>query len=269
MTAADTKLWHTMSFADADKMIAWLTAIGFTEHATYRDEDDPSVVVHAEWLWPGAAGSCSAPARPTAPIDNVGRSAAYLVTDDPDARLRPRRRGRRDRRARDGRPGLRRPRRQRADPEGNHWSFGRLPAQAEPRLASLVARGSQGGAGRDPARRGRPRAHARAGRRDGARRDGRQRPRGRRLHLGDLHRDLRPGLGVPGVRRPPARLRRGARCCAPASSRSRGRCRGWCGCWPTSRPTCRAPTSPTSTCTARPRCARDLTRVRRRRTEPR
>ena len=40
MTAQDTKLWHTMSFADADKMMAWLTAIGFTEHATYRAEAD-------------------------------------------------------------------------------------------------------------------------------------------------------------------------------------------------------------------------------------
>ena len=62
-----------------------------------------------------------------------------------------------------------------------------------------------------------------------ARRHGGQRPRGRRLHLGDLHRDLRPGLGVPGVRRPPARLRRRA---ADLRARARdraARCRGWCG----------------------------------------
>ena len=46
----------------------------------------------------------------------------------------------------------------------------------------------------------------------------------------DLHRHLRPGLGVPGVRRPPARVRRRPPRSAPASSRSRGRCPGWSGC---------------------------------------
>ena len=44
MTAQDTKLWHSMSFADADRMMEWLRAIGFIEHATYRDEADPSIV---------------------------------------------------------------------------------------------------------------------------------------------------------------------------------------------------------------------------------
>ena len=40
------------------------------------------------------------------------------------------------------------------------------------------------------------------------------------------------------------------------ASRSRcpGRCRGCCGCWPTSRPSCPAPRSGTSTCAARPSC---------------
>ena len=51
--AAEIRLWHTMSVRDADAMIAWLGEVGFIEHATYRDENDPSVVVHAEWLWPG------------------------------------------------------------------------------------------------------------------------------------------------------------------------------------------------------------------------
>ena len=41
MTAADTRLWHSMSFADADRMIAWLTAVGFTEHATTATRPDP------------------------------------------------------------------------------------------------------------------------------------------------------------------------------------------------------------------------------------
>ena len=54
--AAKVKLWHSMSCSSADTMISWLGAIGFTEHATYRDDQDPSVVVHAEWLWPGGGG---------------------------------------------------------------------------------------------------------------------------------------------------------------------------------------------------------------------
>ena len=71
MTAHDTKLWHTMSFADADKMIGWLTAVGFTEHATYRDEADASVVVHAEWLWPEGGGVMFGSKRPDGAVDNV------------------------------------------------------------------------------------------------------------------------------------------------------------------------------------------------------
>lgn len=122
--AAEVRLWHTMSFRDADAMIAWLGAVGFTEHATYRDETDPTVVVHAEWLWPGGGGIMFGSQRPDGAVTNVGGSAAYLVTDDPDAVFQ---------RAVDagatvlremvdqdygGRGGSV------EDPEGNHWSFG-------------------------------------------------------------------------------------------------------------------------------------------------
>ena len=125
MTAQDTKLWHSMSFADADRMIAWLKAIGFTEHATYRDEADPSVV----------------DARRVAV---AGRRRDHVRL--PATRRRDRQRGRLG-----GVPRHRRPRRRPssgpwppvrpscascvdqdyggrggsvADPEGNHWSFG-------------------------------------------------------------------------------------------------------------------------------------------------
>jgi uncharacterized glyoxalase superfamily protein PhnB len=122
--AADIRLWHTMSFRDADAMIAWLSAIGFVEHATYRDQGDPSVVVHAEWLWPGGGGIMFGSQRPDAAVTNVGGAAAYLVTDDPDAVF-----GRavdagatvvREMVDQDygGRGGSV------EDPEGNHWSFG-------------------------------------------------------------------------------------------------------------------------------------------------
>ncbi|WP_395657865.1 VOC family protein [Nocardioides sp.] len=122
--AAQIRLWHTMSFRDADAMIAWLSAIGFVEHATYRDDADPGVVVHAEWLWPGGGGLMFGSLRPGGAVTNVGGSAAYLVTDDPDDVFR---------RAVEagatvqlemvdqdygGRGGSV------IDPEGNHWSFG-------------------------------------------------------------------------------------------------------------------------------------------------
>jgi uncharacterized glyoxalase superfamily protein PhnB len=124
MTASDTKLWHIMSFQDADRMIAWLTAVGFTEHATYRDEGDPSIVVHAEWLWPAGGGVMFGSRREGAAVDNVGQAAAYLVSDDPDAVFAravaagatvEREMVDQDYGGRGGSV---------ADPEGNHWSFG-------------------------------------------------------------------------------------------------------------------------------------------------
>ena len=80
---AMTTLWHTLTVDDADAMIAWLGAVGFTELATYRDESDPSVVVHAEWLWGGSGGVMFGSRRPGG--HDQGPASAYLVTDDPDA----------------------------------------------------------------------------------------------------------------------------------------------------------------------------------------
>lgn len=122
--AASTRLWHTLTFRDADAMIAWLSAVGFTEHATYRDESDPAVVVHAEWLWPGGGGLMFGSIRDGGAGDNVGGSAAYLVTQEPDAAF--------DRAVAAGATVLQAMRDQDyggrggsvADPEGNHWSFG-------------------------------------------------------------------------------------------------------------------------------------------------
>jgi uncharacterized glyoxalase superfamily protein PhnB len=122
--AADVKLWHTMSFRDADAMIAWLSAIGFVEHATYRSEADPSVVEHAEWLWPGGGGVMFGSQRDEGAVSNAGGSAAYLVVEDPDEVF--------DRAVAAGATVLRAMVDQEyggrggsvEDPEGNHWSFG-------------------------------------------------------------------------------------------------------------------------------------------------
>lgn len=133
-SAADVRFWHTMTFRDAEAMIAWLGAIGFVEHATYRDETDRGVVVHAEWLWPAGGGVMFGTERSGGVVSNAGGSAAYLVTDEPDAVFERavaagatvvhdrHQRRRRPRPMRDedygGRGGTV------ADPEGNTWSFG-------------------------------------------------------------------------------------------------------------------------------------------------
>jgi len=122
--AANIQYWQTLSFRDADAMIRWLSAIGFTEHATYRDESDPSVVVHAEWLWPGGGGVMFGSERPDGVVKNIGGSAAYLVMDDPDAVF--------DRAVAAGATVVREMVDQDyggrggtvEDPEGNQWSFG-------------------------------------------------------------------------------------------------------------------------------------------------
>ena len=124
MTAADTRLWHTMAFADAGRMIEWLKAVGFTEHATYRDENDPSVVVHAEWLWPGGGGIMFGSRRPDGAVDNVGaRRPTWSPTTRTASSSAPCAAGasvERELVDQDygGRGGSV------ADPEGNHWSFG-------------------------------------------------------------------------------------------------------------------------------------------------
>lgn len=123
--AADVKLWQTLSFRDADAMIRWLAEVGFVEHTTYRDDNDPSVVVHAEWLWPGGGGVMFGSHRPNPdwPLE-PGGAGTYLVTDDPDAVF--------ERAVAAGATVVREPRDEEyggrggvvLDPEGNRWSFG-------------------------------------------------------------------------------------------------------------------------------------------------
>lgn len=84
--AAQIHHWQTLTVRDADLMMTWLTAIGFVEHATYRDEHDPTTVVHAEWVWPGGAGLMFGSEREdSVGAPGVGAAACYLVTDSPDA----------------------------------------------------------------------------------------------------------------------------------------------------------------------------------------
>jgi uncharacterized glyoxalase superfamily protein PhnB len=86
MTTHDIGLWHSLTLRDADSMFAWLRAVGFVEHATYRDEADPSVVQHSEWTWSGGGGVTGGlmvgSARDAQP---GGNGSAYLVCTDPTA----------------------------------------------------------------------------------------------------------------------------------------------------------------------------------------
>jgi uncharacterized glyoxalase superfamily protein PhnB len=128
-SAAHLAVWHSMAFEDAEAMIGWLRAVGFTELATYRDEADASVVVHAEWGWPGPDGGLGGgimfgSLRAGGAVDNAGRSAAYLVSEDPDGVVARavEAGGTLVREVVDndygGRGGTV------EDPEGNHWSVG-------------------------------------------------------------------------------------------------------------------------------------------------
>ena len=224
----------------------------------YRDE--AGVLVHGELLWPGGGGLMLGAERDN-PHWPARAGARGDVPRHRRRRRRLRaghRRGRRRRPAsrEDGDQGRSAAV---ADPEGNLWAFGtyvptgpcrrrrprtrpprRRPPRrrTEPRAGASLALAAGPGAGRDRAARSRRGSAsgagsdpARGGRRATTCSSGSprwcidvmdvQRPRGRRLHLGDLHRHLRPGLGVPGVRRPPARLRR-----RPADLRARAGDRG-------------------------------------------
>lgn len=46
--ARTVRHWQVLRLRGADAVIEWLVAVGLTEHATYRDEQDASLVTHAE-----------------------------------------------------------------------------------------------------------------------------------------------------------------------------------------------------------------------------
>ena len=118
-------LWHTLTYTDADAGLAWMKAIGFTEKEVHRDPEDPTVIVHAEMLWPNGGGVMFGSHRPNPDWPTrPGYAAAYLVTDEVDRVFQA---------ALDaGAKPLREPRDEPyggpaatvTDPEGNLWSFG-------------------------------------------------------------------------------------------------------------------------------------------------
>jgi uncharacterized glyoxalase superfamily protein PhnB len=121
-------IWPCLSYADARSAIDFLVeAFGFEASLVVPGEDDPTLVVHSQLLWPegggvmvGSAGVGEEPfaSHPT------GAGSTYVVTDHPDA-LHERAlaagatevRGLRDEAY--GSRGF-----TVTDPEGNIWSFG-------------------------------------------------------------------------------------------------------------------------------------------------
>lgn len=79
-------LWQTLRCRDADTQIRFLEAVGFTVNAVYRDEADPSTVLHAELIWPAGGGVMLGSSREDSRWERaVGGAGTYLLAEDPDA----------------------------------------------------------------------------------------------------------------------------------------------------------------------------------------
>lgn len=123
MSAAEVTLWPSLTFRDAEAMLGWLTTIGFTEHAVYRD--DRGGVVHAEMTWSSGGGIMFGTHSDGEELLRApGGTSIYLITEDPDAvqAAAVAAGGNELRQVSEndygGRGGTVR------DPEGNLWSFG-------------------------------------------------------------------------------------------------------------------------------------------------
>lgn len=129
MTAPAPTVWPTLSYRDARAAIAFLVeGFGFREIAAYADENDDSVVVHAELVWPPGGGVMLGTERAGNPVVTpVGVGSAYcvlLAEEDVDALH--------ERAVARGGTSVHAPHSPDyggractvADPEGNTWSFG-------------------------------------------------------------------------------------------------------------------------------------------------
>lgn len=78
------QLFTCLSFTDVDAAIRFLVAVGFQEKAVYRDENDPSTVVHAEFAWRDTGGIMFSTAdREDSEFSrqNRGRGVCYCVVE--------------------------------------------------------------------------------------------------------------------------------------------------------------------------------------------
>ena len=82
-----TTLFACFAFDDVDRAITFLTAIGFEERLVARDEDDPTVVHHAQFRWRDRGGimfGSTGRRTPGEGFQDLGFATAYLVVDRDD-----------------------------------------------------------------------------------------------------------------------------------------------------------------------------------------
>ncbi len=85
----EANIWPAFRYRDAKAAIAFLTeAYGFEVAVEYTNPDDPTVVDHAELVWPGGGGIMLGSARDDdGPMTKVGVTSGtvYIAADDVDA----------------------------------------------------------------------------------------------------------------------------------------------------------------------------------------
>ena len=80
-------LFASFAFDDVERAITFLTAIGFEERLVARDEDDPTVVHHAQFAWRERGGimfGSTGRRTPGEGYQDLGPASAYLVVDRDD-----------------------------------------------------------------------------------------------------------------------------------------------------------------------------------------
>lgn len=89
MSSPAPTVWPILAYRDAHAAIDFLTkAFGFSERAAYAHDDDPSVIAHAEMLWPLGGGIMFGTAGKDDSVfgqRQPGNDSVYVVCDDPDA----------------------------------------------------------------------------------------------------------------------------------------------------------------------------------------
>lgn len=130
MTTTKPQLFHSLTYADADKGLAFLAALGFEQILVVRNDADPSRVEHAELRWRDSGGIMLGSVRDAGPHrvpDTADQARCYLAVEtdaDVDAIY--------DKALANGATTIEEPADQPyggrvatvADPEGNSWSVG-------------------------------------------------------------------------------------------------------------------------------------------------
>lgn len=82
MTTNRSQVFHCVKYADADRGLVFLTQIGFTEVLVVRNENDLSVIEHAELCWRDNGGIMMGSLRDdntNGANEVAGHSVCYLV----------------------------------------------------------------------------------------------------------------------------------------------------------------------------------------------